>query len=191
MNTAFLLGAGSSVAAGFPSTEELTQQILSGCDVKRHTDESYYIDSAGSPDEVTQFANCMVRQLHAEAERYYSAYGGRHTNYEDLYYLAKQVLDEESGEMENPAIHSFVGELRTNILPLLKVGIEIDEGSRPYVSGVPYNFQMLLKEVISYIADIVWRKLCHKPDPESISHLNIIVNACNSININQYFNALS
>ena len=183
MKTAFLLGAGSSVAASFPSTNDLTEHVLSGRGVWRHTDEAYYIEGTGPPDEATQFANCMVRQLHAVAERYYSSYGGRHANYEDLYYLAKQTLDEETGELENPAIHSFVEELRNSVLHLIKVGEEIREGPRPYVSGVPYNFQMLLKEATNYIADIVCRRLCHKPEPESVNHLNVIAYACNSVNI--------
>ena len=29
------------------------------------------------------------------------------------YYLAKQALDDELGEMENPAIHSFVNEAKS------------------------------------------------------------------------------
>ena len=183
MKTAFLLGAGSSVAAGFPSTNDLTEHVLSGRGVWRHTDEAYYIKGAGPPDEATQFANCMVRQLHTVAERYYSSYGGRHANYEDLYYLAKQALDEETGELENPAIHLFVEELRNNVLPLIKVGNEIREGPRPYVSGVPYDFQMLLKEATNYIADIVCRKLCHKPVSGSIRHLEVIANVCGSADI--------
>ena len=183
MKTAVLLGAGSSVAAGFPSTNDLTEHVLSGQGVWRHTDEAYYIQDTGPPDEATQFAKSMVRQLHFVAERYYSSYNGRHANYEDLYYLARQALDEETGELENPAIHSFVVELRNNVLPLIGVGNEIREGPRPYVQGVPYDFQMLLREATNYIADIVCRRLCHKPAPEFINHLNVIANACRSVNI--------
>ena len=46
MKIAFLLGADSSAAAGFPSTEELTEQLLSG-GVIRHTEEAYCIAGAG------------------------------------------------------------------------------------------------------------------------------------------------
>ena len=46
MKIAFLLGADSSAAAGFPSTEELTEQVLSGGGVIRHTEEAYCIAGA-------------------------------------------------------------------------------------------------------------------------------------------------
>lgn len=180
MKTAFLFGAGSSVAAGFPSTEKITQRVLSGCGVQKGTSDSYSIDidSAEPPDKATQFASYMVQKFHAEAERYYSAYDGRHTNYEDLYYLAQQVLNEESGEMENPAIRSFVVELRANTSPLIKVGEEIGEGVRFYAPGVPDNFLDLIKTTCDYIADIVWKMLARTP--ASVDHLNAISEACNS-----------
>ena len=69
--------------------------------------------------EKAQAVNCMVRKLYTEAKSYYEPYPDRCANYEDLYYLAKQALDDELGEMENPAI-SFVKKLKTSILPLLE-----------------------------------------------------------------------
>ena len=47
MNTAILLGAGASVAAGFPSTNNLTERVLSGTGGKRHTDGSYFVEGTG------------------------------------------------------------------------------------------------------------------------------------------------
>ena len=38
------------------------------------------------------------------------------------------------------------------------------------------------EETRHYIADIVWRALCHKPKPGSLSHLGVIAHACNSVN---------
>ena len=184
MKSAFLLGAGSSVAAGFPSTNDLTEHVLSGRGVWRHTDGAFYIDGSGPPDEATQFATCMLRHLYEEAERYYSAYGGRHTNYEDLYYLAKQAVDEETGEMENPAIHSFVSGLKTKILPLIKSANENnDDPDKPWVPALPDSFRTLLRETCNYIADIVCRKLCYKPGSGSIGHLEVIANVCTSADI--------
>ena len=132
----------------------------------------------------TQSANRMVRYLHGRAEQYYSVYGGRHVNYEDLYYLAKQMLDEERGETENPAIRPFLRTLKTDTLPLIKIGAEIRAGSGPYVPNVPYNFLDLLRETSHYIADIVWKQISKpKPATESVSHLNAIAKACNSGNV--------
>ena len=184
MNTAFLLGAGSSVAADFPSTQELTEQVLSGHGVTRHTDGSYYIDGIEAPAQPTLLVNCMVRRLHAKAERYYSVYGERPVNYEDLFYLAKQALDEELGEMENPAIHSFIRELRTDRSLLVKAANKKNEDpNEAYVPYVPDNFQMLLEEACNYMTDVVWRSLCHKPPPESLSQLNLIAYACENVKV--------
>ena len=120
MNTAILFGAGSSLAAGFPSTGTLTDLVLSGHGVTRGSDSSYYIDDDGPPVGETLLANCMVRHLHAEAELYYSTYAERRANYEDLFYLAQQVSDDLSGELENPAVRSFVNELRAYMSRLIE-----------------------------------------------------------------------
>ena len=177
MNIAILLGAGSSLAAGFPSTKDLTDLILSGNGVTKESDESYYIDDDGPPCEETRLANCMVRHLHAEAERYYSAYAERHSNYEDLFYLVHQASDDLSGEMENPAVSSFVGKLRAYMSPLIEAARNADGTNR-----VSLDDLQLLEETRHYIADIVWRALCHKPKPGSLSHLGVIAHVCNSAN---------
>ena len=84
--------------------------------------------------------------------------------------------------MENPAIHSFVNELRTNILPLITAAKENnDDPDKPWIPCLPDNFPTLLQDTCNYIADIVWKKLCHQPRPESISHLKVIANACISV----------
>ena len=46
MKTAILLGSGSSVPAGFPTTQCLTDLVLSGKGVERATDESYHIEKS-------------------------------------------------------------------------------------------------------------------------------------------------
>ena len=41
-NIVFLFGAGVSIPAGMPSTADITQRVLCGDGVARHTDGSYY-----------------------------------------------------------------------------------------------------------------------------------------------------
>ena len=177
MNTAILLGAGSSLAAGFPSTKALTDLILSGGGVTRGSDSSHYINDDGPPCEETRLANCMVRHLHAEAEPYYSEYAKRRTNYEDIFYLVHQAADDLLGEMENPAVSSFVGKLRAYMLLLIEAATKADRTNRLSLDDL-----QLLEETRHYIADIVWRALCHKPKQESLSHLGVIAHACDSVN---------
>ena len=142
---AILLGAGSSVAAGFPCTRELTELVLSGHGVTRHGDGSYYYDKDKLPPMVLQFVTSMVRRLNAEAERYYSAYAERPTNYEDIYYLARQASDQLSREMENPAIRVFVNELKADMSPLVTHANEQNEDfNEPNEQHVPNNLKDLL-----------------------------------------------
>ena len=176
MNTAILLGAGSSVAAGFPTTQCLTESVLSGHGVKRHTDASYYIRGANPSTEASLFANSMVRRLYAQAERYYSTLAERRTNYEDLFYLTLQVSDDQAGEMENPAILSFINELRADMSPL------VEAAKDTHCHNID-SFFSLIRETSNYIADIVWRRLCHKPEPASQNHLDLITHACNFVNV--------
>lgn len=176
MKTAILLGAGSSVSAGFPSTQCLTNLVLSGHGVKRHTNASYYICGAEPPTKETLFANSMVRRLHAQGEHYYSTYAERRTNYEDLFYLALQVWDDQVGEMENPAILPFINQLRADMSPLIETAE--DEGCH-----IINSFSSLIRETRNYIADIVWRRLCHEPKPASLSNLDLFVHICNSMKV--------
>ena len=156
MKTAILLGAGSSLPAGYPSTRCLTNLVLSGKGVKGHDD--------GTARRV----NCMVRWLHAEAECYFSARNWRPANYEDLFYLAKQVYDEVMGEMENPAVHPFIDKLRASMSPLADPDIT-DE------------FRTLIGKTCNYISETVSSRLCRKPT--STNHLKIFVEACGIGNV--------
>ena len=147
MKTAILLGAGSSLPAGFPSTRCLTHRVVTGAGIERHSDGTYcLIESAAPTGGAVRLANGVARRLHAEAERYFSANGERPANYEDLFYLAKQALDEELGEMENPAIRSYVDELRADMPPLIDAANAENEWD---------DFNYLLAETCNYISDIV------------------------------------
>ena len=174
LTTAILLGAGSSLAAGFPSTQCLTDQVLSGQGVRRHSDASYYVSGTDPPTDEALFANKMARQMHAHAERYFRRFVSRPANYEDLFYIARQVLDELYGEMDNPAILTFISELKAEISPLIEEAKVA--GCRRITS-----LETLLDETGNYIADIVWRRLCRKPSCQS--QLKLIAHACNSFTV--------
>ena len=183
MKTAILLGAGSSLPAGFSSTRCLTHRVLTGAGIERHSDGTYcLIESAAPTRGAVRLANGVARRLHAEAQRYFSANGERPANYEDLFYLAKQASDEELGEVENPAIRSYVDELRADMSPLIDAAnAENEDPNVPYCPNIPDDFNYLLDETCNYISDIVWRNLCHKAT--STDHLKILVEACRTRNV--------
>lgn len=164
MKTAILLGAGSSLPAGFPSTQSLTDRVLSGDGVWRHSDGTYFIDGYRPADETTTLVNSVIRRVHTEVNPYYVKYANRQANYEDVYYLADQMLAEESGDTENPAIHAFTTKLRKEIEPL--------------ASAASMDYIDLLFEWHNYVAHVVWRSL--NCNANSSDHLKILEAACRS-----------
>ena len=166
---AILLGAGSSLPAGFPSTQSLTDKVLSGDGVRRHTDSNYYIGQNQPVDEITIAASCVIRRIYSEAERYYAVHAERRPNYEDVLYLLSQVEAEETGEAENPAIRAFATELRQDISTLISSETHIE-------------YKFLLKESHNYVTDVV----CHflRGNTKFTSHLKIFEAACISGRIN-------
>lgn len=183
---AILLGAGSSVAAGFPSTLDLTAQVVSGHGVTRHSDGCFYIGGGDEPrTTAVKFPNSMVGRLRKEAETYRYTYSDRGANYEDIYFLVRQALDEETGETENPAIRRFVNRLRADWPSLIQAASEGNEhGGQLPEPGVPDDLGDLLKETCHYIADVVRQSLLiHRTPPERNPQLNIVEHACRAFNV--------
>lgn len=170
MKTAVLLGAGSSIPAGFPSTDGLTKTVLSGAGIKRLGDGAYYLMSSDEGERaVVRLVNCAVRHIHGRAKRYFAEWNESRPHYEHLYYLAKQLWDEEMGEMENPAVGPFTKSLNAELTPLLETASGQD---------VPNTLDGLYREVCHYIADIVWRNL--DQEPGQTNHLIPLAEACES-----------
>ena len=67
--------------------------------------------------------------------------------------------------MENPAAGPFVEKLRV-VSPLIETTTDTDRID-------------LLSETCNYIADVVWRSLCH--EPECLNQLDVIAHACKSV----------
>ena len=158
-----LLGAGSSIPAGYPSTRSLTDRILLGAGVWRHTDETYHFADELPDDPLAKLACRFARYLMATAKQYHAVRTGRYPNYEDLFFLADQASQEMSGESENPAIAKFLDELHQAAVSLLP-----DEPD--------LSVQGLVTETRHYIADAVWQSL--DQDPARATHLEPLVHAC-------------
>jgi SIR2-like domain len=158
---AFLIGAGASVAAGLPSTGDLTATVLAG-DVHRGSNSSYYPGThpnpAAVPPEPDYIAavRAQVSELKGEVDAFYSGYPFRVANYEDIYYLAAQVSDALSGEYDNPGLRLLLERLQPIAL-------------RYFASGRPHQTSeaILLEatnEVVRYVEDVVWRSLMVNTD---------------------------
>jgi hypothetical protein len=168
---AFLLGSGISRPAGMPSIVQITQRVLSGEEVWRHTDGNYYLGEDRSLPNLAAHVPRVLKFLHRlerEIDQYYRPQPGRCTNYEDLYYVASQIDDSESGDYDNPAVQPLIEKIRPEIQPLL-VDNEND--------GIQqWRLQELAGESTSYIEDVTRHSL--GKEPTRTDHLNSLKDAC-------------
>ena len=166
MKSSVLLGAGSSIPAGYPSTRCLTGHVLSGSGVSRHSNETYRINGSRSIDDVTPLVKCVVRRFFKEVERYHELYCiAREVNYEDVFYLIYQVLADIRGEIENPAVRPFATKMKFDLTRLVRARSDI-------------SYKKLLIESLNYVSDLVSESLFKKAD--STVHLKIFKEAVNS-----------
>ncbi len=185
-NIAMILGAGTSEAAGFPSVQDLTDLVVSGRGVTRHGDGCFYLSGGEEPKTAeVRLPMSMVKRLHEEAETYLSTFVDRKANYEDIYFLARQALDNELGETENPALRLFVERLRANWLSLTHTAMERGEAAVHTTEPVvPDDLGGLLWETCNYIADVVRRSLLrYRPEPDRVRQLNAVEYACKAFNV--------
>ena len=183
---AVLLGAGASVAAGFPSTEELTDLVVTGRGVTRHGDGSFYISGGDAPRaDAVRIAAGIAERLSAAADVYLSANAGRRADLEDIYYMARQVLDETCGEMENPALGGFVDDLRAGMPSIAATATEASGvGAGLIEPPVTLDLESLMRETCKYIADVVSQcMVINQPAPDQVRHLNGIEHACRVFNV--------
>jgi len=173
---AFLFGSGISIPAGLPSTSGITERVLSGKDVSRHTSTIYYNGPPmfGSPDEYIPKVNVFLKRLKSEIDIYYSYDRKRIINYEDLYSLASQIHDSESKNYDNPAIFSFIKQILADSKDILS--------TTPYIPEHRWSLIDLSSEVTNYIRDIVLLEMALQP--KKLEYLNFIIDAVKD----SYFN---
>ncbi|AFM26678.1 SIR2 family protein [Desulfomonile tiedjei] len=168
----FLFGSGISLPAKMPSVDDITQSVLSGSGIMRHTNGRYYVDQSccGIMAEYVERVVKFLTRLSVEIERYYNSkpyYNDTPpVNYEDLYYLALQILDSEMGEYDNPIVQPFVDKILPDISPLL--GIDECE--------TKWEFYKIAEEATNFISDTVCG-LLESTKPTNLDYLNCVRDA--------------
>lgn len=167
---AFLLGSGTSIPVGLPSTKDLTQKIMAGEGIKREGDGTYNLGQAhnGFNNEYIEKVTKFLKRIKVEVDNYYKAKSYRETNYEDLCYISSQICDNEIGEYDNPAIQPLIEKIIPDIASLYpgKENEHLEEWTLYYISF----------ETTNYIKDVVWRLLFSKI-PENLDKINIFRDA--------------
>ena len=109
----FLFGAGVSLSSGAPTTGQLTDIVLQGEDVHRHSSGVYFLSKGSfrhlADQEGLERIRCFLGFLKSHADDFFGSKknGLRVANYEDLYYLVSQLADAVD-EYENPALSDFL-----------------------------------------------------------------------------------
>jgi hypothetical protein len=155
--TCFLFGSGLSIPAGLPSTASITARVLSTEGISRHSDGTYFSGPPlyGMPDEHVPQVLLFLQRLKSEIDAYYSYNLIRTTSYEDLYSLASQINDSESGQFDNPALGQLIRQI-------LSDSSQIFHG-KPNLPDATWRLIDLSSEVVNYIRDVVWVELSKKP----------------------------
>jgi len=160
-----LLGSGISQSSGIPNVTTITKRLIDG-DWWRHTDGTYL--EGPSPQQPVcsgyQFVRSVKRLMKVVkvyADYYHLLRRGNTANYEDIACLIQQIYDEVMGEIDNPAVSTFVCKARSDyegyILGDLKSG-QLDEWKlreEKEVFSDPTNqqwkFDLISRETLNFI----------------------------------------
>ncbi|HTB62908.1 MAG TPA: SIR2 family protein [Opitutales bacterium] len=119
-----LLGSGISLGSGLPNVRELTNDILNGSFIFS-SDQKFYPESFGilpslGEERVAKNTQRFLQLLKTYSDRYYAIRTGQESHYEDIYYLAKQLADDQTDNIQNPAIDGFIRDVREQAEPLFR-----------------------------------------------------------------------
>jgi len=116
--TTLLLGSGISKPSGYPLTAEITNALFSKnwlFDQDQARVPYPLNDLEGVYLLKTQGIYGLLKILRAHIDQHLAIQGKGEANYEDLYFLAQQLLDSLKGEYDNPGLMPLLFDLRTTV----------------------------------------------------------------------------
>ncbi|RYD77729.1 MAG: hypothetical protein EOP84_15180, partial [Verrucomicrobiaceae bacterium] len=110
------LGSGVSLPTQLPGVDELTRAVLSG-EWHKHTDQLFY--SGRNPSVIdadpTLVIQRFLRFLKGLADAGFAKEGRAEANYEDLFFICKQLQEHEDGMGRNVSILPFLESMRISL----------------------------------------------------------------------------
>ena len=108
MKTAILLGAGASIPAGFPSTQSLTDLVLSGDGVQRDSTETYVLnDRSLHTGHYVRYVTLLVQRLFADCHLARTSYVDLAAKEELELHRRTKLEDRWQSEKEKAALDSL------------------------------------------------------------------------------------
>ena len=179
------MGAGVSIPAGMPSTEQLTEAVLPVTSYQLNQDE--YFEKVNSENcdcswpEKKILLELLLRNLKDRCEDYFEEKEPPKVNYEDIFFAASQLEEHLLEEYENPAIEPFTKALLKDLKPILlkhlvKAGLQ---GSTTLSRGRQLRIELreLAGLACYYIRSVVMLEL--RGEPALRNHLTCLIDAIN------------
>lgn len=167
MRLLLFLGSGSSLTAGYPSVDIITRSILED-KWHEHADKIFYPEEYSNPQscsELIVLVKDFLSLLMDYADSYYeeTRYGTK-PNYEDIYYMCRQIADESSCLIDNPAIFPFYNDIKSSADELrVKAERIIGHGV-----DVGLDVGLLAETATHFIESVVWNKLKSNDPPKGL-----------------------
>ena len=144
----FFLGSGVSFLSGMPNVESLTECVLNK--PMRCGNDGYKEDAASAiygesdPPEVTKVRS-LIEKVQSVTETYYERLTrDREVNYEDLFYICRQIHQCEQGQ--SPSIASLAAEIKeSSEVDLLDAPSQDDRSDLQYTA---LHAQLLIRGVV-------------------------------------------
>lgn len=159
----FLLGSGVSIPSSYPSTAEITSDLLKKNwlgtrDTARYPESPHWMSTS---DYSVRIAGVwgLIRLLRSHIEQHLALQAKGEANYEDIYYLGRQLLDSFRGEYDNPGLLPFLFDLRAKVEQMLG---QLNANYEPnYMLGKRVNVGLndLLAGTLEFIEEAVAEKL--------------------------------
>jgi len=173
---AFLLGSGISYASGAPTVTALTDSVLNGA-WWQHTDLRFY-PRPSSEEQISagiaRLAQEFLCRLSQEITPHLQMRENRSPNYEDIYAAARQLLDDETGEILSPLIAATLKKIKGNMVDLCA---EVE----PHIDG--NAFASLTEKAIDLIQFVVFHGLAPVQKPVKLRILTDITRHVEETNI--------
>jgi SIR2-like protein len=147
-NTTLFIGSGVSYSSGIPSLSTITDSLLYSNKIGCDGDTNYYFEGYRGYEIqdylIGYVESCqhLLNLIKSKIDRFYEHIDFKHkTNYEDIYYVLRQIKDSYILEYENPAIISLIEELLKEM------------------SGSAKDFEEIVVESSRFIESLVWQSI--------------------------------
>ena len=116
----FLLGSGVSDPSGMPNVSQITEAIYEKNRLRAKDESKVGIDlysplSGMNYPILEEATKSFLVLMGTYCDQHLMLRGFGRANYEDLYYLGKQIVDFVDGEYDNPALLPFFHEIQTKL----------------------------------------------------------------------------